>query len=35
MDAGRIVQTGDNASLLSAGGLYARLYNMGLGGEAP
>ncbi|MBP9927778.1 MAG: ATP-binding cassette domain-containing protein, partial [Rhodoferax sp.] len=35
MDGGRIVETGAHASLLAAGGLYARLYNMGLGGEAP
>ncbi len=35
MDGGRIVETGAHASLLAAGGLYARLYTMGLGGEAP
>ncbi len=35
MEGGRIVETGRHASLLAANGLYARLYNMGLGGDAP
>lgn len=36
MDGGRIVEMGAHASLLAADGLYARLYNMGLGGaDAP
>lgn len=33
MDAGRIVETGHHAGLLAAEGVYARLYQMGLGGE--
>lgn len=31
MDSGRIVESGDHASLLAADGLYARLYSLGLG----
>jgi len=34
MDNGRIVETGRHAALLAAGGLYARLYRLGLGGSA-
>jgi len=33
MDNGRIVETGQHAALLAAGGLYARLYSLGLGGN--
>jgi len=32
MDAGRIVEQGDHASLLAAGGLYARLWAHQSGG---
>ncbi len=35
MEAGRIVETGHHAALLAAEGVYARLYQMGLGGETP
>jgi ATP-binding cassette, subfamily B, bacterial MsbA len=35
MEAGRIVETGHHAALLAAEGVYARLYQMGLGGDTP
>ena len=35
LTSGRIVETGHHAALLAAEGVYARLYQMGLGGETP